>query len=295
MDIKLTLDIGGSKTRGYIFENGGKIGFEIFGGFGIAEDKNGVCKPLVKALKKQFGRGRYAVNAVAINLGGKNKEQIKRSAEAAFPKANVVIYRESEGALALEILRLYQADILVMAGTGCISFAKNDEKSIVYGGWGKDFSDEGSGYYIGSLAIRRALKELDSQKQEFSLLAKEVTGETQPFPFQSVQAYSTARDLVRSRLPKTREGVAAITKTVVKCAEKGCGVALEILKENALEIKKTIELLGRKIGKKNPKVVINGGIVNTKSFWEDCLRGIGEIVYITDGIDRALEKIVESM
>ena len=172
---------------------------------------------------------------------------------------------------------------------------KNEEKSIVYGGWGKDFSDEGSGYYIGSLAIRRALKELDGEKKELSMLTKELTGEEKAFNFSSVGGYPTARDLVRSRLPKTREGVAALTKTVAKCAEKGCAVSLEILKENASEIKKTVELLARKIGKEKPRVVINGGIVNTKSLWEDCLQDIGEIIYIHDGIDSALKTIVESM
>ena len=64
---KVTIDIGGSKARVYCMENKGVESFEIFGGFGIAEDKNGVCKPLVRALKKEFGRGRYLSKASLSN------------------------------------------------------------------------------------------------------------------------------------------------------------------------------------------------------------------------------------
>lgn len=293
--IQVTLDIGGSKVRGYSFEKDTKNGFEIIGGFGLAEDKKGVNKQLIKALKAQFGRGRYKVETAAINLGGRNKGQILRSVQATFPNAKIKVYREAEGEIALKILQLYQADILVMAGTGCISFAKNEKKGIVYGGWGKDFSDEGSGYYIGALAMRHVLKELDGYTSPFSLLTQELTGEKKPFDFQTVQEYPVARDLIWSRLPKTREGVAAITKTVVKCAENGCKVSREILKENALAIKNTIEFLAKRIGKENPKVVINGGISNTKSLWESYLQDIDNIIYINDGIDSALKSMAENI
>ena len=143
--------------------------------------------------------------------------------------------------------------------------------------------------------MRHVLKELDGYTSPFSLLTQELTGEKKPFDFQAVQEYPVARDLIWSRLPKTREGVAAITKTVVKCAENGCKVSREILKENALAIKNTIEILAKRIGKENPKVVINGGISNTKSLWESYLQDIDNIIYINDGIDSALKSMAENI
>ena len=158
--MRVTLDIGGSKTRGCVYDKEMQ-GFSIIGGFGLATDSEECLLALLEALEKQFEGSRYEVNAVAVNLGGKNKYQIKRTVKAAFPNAKVVVYRESEGDIAIKILQLYNADVLVMAGTGCIAFAKNGNNSIVLGGWGRDIGDEGSGYYIGNLAIKLALKEMD--------------------------------------------------------------------------------------------------------------------------------------
>ena len=100
---------------------------------------------------------------------------------------------------------------------------------------------------------------------------------------------------MRSRLPKKREEIAAITKMVVECAEQGCGVSIEILKENALEIRKTIERLAEKIEKVNPKIVINGGITHSKALWESALQGVGVLQYTNDAIDMALKEIAENI
>ena len=292
---RLTLDIGGTKTRGYIYEGAEKTGFEILGGFGVSYDPDGICSPLCDALKKQFEGGRYALNAIAVNLGGKNKGQIARSVQAVFPNVNVAVYRESEGDVALEILKTHQADVLVMAGTGCIVFASAGEKSLVLGGWGKDIGYEGSGYFIGNLAIKRGLKELDGESGELSLLTKTIFGFEKPFDFGTIGEYPQARDLARARMPKTREDVAALTKPIAACAEQGCKTAQEILKENGKEIDRLIALAARRMGKQNVKAVINGGITNCKRFWEDMITSANEAVFINDGIDKALKNIAEKM
>ena len=166
---------------------------------------------------------------------------------------------------------------------------------MVVGGWGRDIGDEGSGYSIGIMAINRALKELDSGKQDLSILTKELLPFKTPFNFKDISEYAQKRDFARSCLPKTRQEIAVIAKTVANCAEKGCQLSQEILKENGKEIAKWIELLAKRLEVENPKVVINGGITNTKKFWEEEIRGVREVIFTNDGIDFALKNIVERL
>ena len=294
--MRVTLDIGGSKTRGYVYDKEMQS-FSIVGGFGLATDSDECLSALIEALEKQFDGGRYEVKAVAVNLGGKNKHQIKRTVEAAFPNAKVVVYRESEGDIAIKILQLYNADVLVMAGTGCIAFAKNGKDSIVLGGWGRDISDEGSGYYIGSLAIRLALKEMDGAcgTNDLSPFTKRLFGVEKPFEYLSAFEYSGARDGIREKLPKTRDGIAALTRMVAECAEAGCALSKKVLAENGGAIGELIATAANRLHIAHPRVVINGGITNFKTLWEKELSNEYEVKYCNDAIDKALKTIVEEL
>jgi N-acetylglucosamine kinase-like BadF-type ATPase len=52
--------------------------------------------------------------------------------------------------------------IAVIAGTGSVAFGRNAEgETQLCGGWGYLLGDEGSGYYVGHLAIWRALNKLE--------------------------------------------------------------------------------------------------------------------------------------
>jgi N-acetylglucosamine kinase-like BadF-type ATPase len=56
-----------------------------------------------------------------------------------------------------------QPGLLLISGTGSIAIGRRlDGTMIRVGGWGPAFSDEGSGFWIGSEALRRALRASDS-------------------------------------------------------------------------------------------------------------------------------------
>ena len=300
--MKLTLDIGGSKTRAFLYAEDTIEKFEICGGFGKAEDSDSIETELFGALKEKLGNACGQITAVAVNLGGKNKRQIVYTVSALFPNTRVFAHRESEGVLARRIMQTHNANVLIMAGTGCIVFAQTEHGSRVLGGWGKDYGDDGSGYSVGIKAVRYGLKDLDSGKRETSLLTKTLFGVDVPFHFHNISDYAAARDAARDKIPKTREGIAALTKTVVACAKQGCPLAQQVLNEMGEDL---ADLLLRAVSASEihaPSVVINGGVTNFYPLWQDAfdatLKTSGKtarVICINDGIDKALQEIVKEL
>lgn len=300
--MKLTLDIGGSKTRGFLYTANANEKIEIQGGFGKAEDCDCVDRDLLRSLQSVLSDKAEQIEAVAVNLGGKNKAQIIKTVSALCPTAHISVHRESEGILARRILQMHAANVLVMAGTGCIVFSQSEQGSRVLGGWGKDYGDEGSGYSLGIRAVRAALKDLDSGAEKTALLTQTLFGVTVPFRFRNIDEYAAARDAARSKIPKTRDGVAALTKTVVSCAEQGCALSIRLLDETGAELADLVTSTVRASNIQTPSVIINGGVTNFYPLWKEAfwnrvrqLEKAVSLVCINDGIDKALQQTVEEL
>ena len=292
--MKIGFDIGGSKTKVLVLDGEWQT-YTIVGSFGTASDSDDIIDELLDGIK------RLDLNAhpekIIVNLGGKNKRQIRNTILSAFPDADVEIYRESEGDIALGMMRAFGADIVVMAGTGTIAFGDGvGGKRCVLDGWGQDIGDRGSGYYLGMSAIQRTLMELDSAADSLTPLAKRISHRDTPFAFSEMKEYTAARDAVRSVLPKSRGDIAALARDVVELAREGCPLSLELVRSVGAELANTVVMVARKIESKSPAVVINGGITGFSDLWVDELRRVaGESItlsalYITnEGIENALK------
>jgi N-acetylglucosamine kinase-like BadF-type ATPase len=70
----------------------------------------------------------------------------------------------SDAAIALAAAVRDAPGIIVIAGTGSIAFARDDQgKLLRAGGWGVPFDDQGSGYYLGRKAVGAALEAFDGR------------------------------------------------------------------------------------------------------------------------------------
>ncbi len=299
-DRGLTADIGGSKARiVYYQQTGKKEVFEISGSYGRAEESDFPLTDLAKALSG-LPVPHCEIGEIAVNLGGKNKRQVAMTLSAAFPRAKVSVWRESEGAAALRMMSLFECNVVVMAGTGCIALAKSGETESVVGGWGKDIGDQGSGYSIGLAAIQGALRELDGTAKNCSLTTREITGCANPLQG-SVSEFVSLRDGIRARLPRAREEIAALTRTVVNCAERGCPSAKKILRDCGREIGGIAAMAARKAGIKVARVLINGGLTLFNEWWKQAYEAavtkicVENTFFINDGIDIALKDMLSSL
>jgi N-acetylglucosamine kinase-like BadF-type ATPase len=273
--MKIGLDIGGSKTvileyRGY----GDFTSRTVRGAFGLAEDSCEVLSELALALSSVSSP--REVDRVVVNLGGKNTEQIRNTVKQVFPNAEIELYRESEGVTSLYMMRAFDANIVVMAGTGCIAFGENGDKRCVVGGWGKEIGDRGCGYSLGMSAIQATLLQLDSNLPELSPIAKKISGRETPFSFTDITEYAKVRDAVRARLPKTRAEVAALVPEIVESARLGCPLAQSLIERAGAEIADGVISAARKIDTKEVRVVVNGGMTAFSELWYDAF--VGRIV-----------------
>ena len=298
----LAIDIGGSKTRLAVF-NDGVIYFEIcIGGIGFATESEEDLPEYREALEKIKESNR--IRAVAVNLGGKNVGQIKRITNAVFPDTPCEVYRESEGDAPLEFSAMHNGDVALLAGTGAIAVCGSLDNRCILGGWGANIGDGGSGYDIGIKAIRAALAALDGTKP-LTPLQREITGHTLPFSTcRDPKELCELRDSVRKKLNYTdRKSVASLTKVVSKHAERGEADAKMIIDLAAHELGElVVSALDKLEEKKAYTVCVTGGLLNIESLW----RGEFEktvkqkypntnFVYEKDGIMQGTMKLAEKL
>ena len=297
----LTMDSGGSKTKLALYSIGGDLICErIAQGFGTATDGENVL-PEALAVLSDFCEG-YCVSPVICNLGGKNKKQMAITLKAAFPDAEINVFRESEGTIGLALCEKYSSDVVLMAGTGSIAIAKIGEKAVVCGGWGANISDKGSGYQLGLDAIRLALEELDGT-EALSVLAKSLTGIGEAPGIMTAAEYCAFRDSIRKTLaPFDRAHIASFAKKVYECALQGDKSAITLYERTGFDLADIVISAAKKgeIGLRG--VVVNGGMVNAKKFWQSSFEsrlfnayGKIKIHYLTSGIDDAMCDMAKRM
>jgi N-acetylglucosamine kinase-like BadF-type ATPase len=112
--------------------------------------------------------------------------------------------------------------VLVIAGTGssCLGIAA-DRRRVKIGGWGPIYGDEGSGYYIGRMALNAAAKAYDGYGSPTSLV--DYISEAM-----EISDFHESLDCVYRRGFSTGQ-IAELTEAVVRAAAAGDTVANSIL------------------------------------------------------------------
>jgi glucosamine kinase len=131
--------------------------------------------------------------------------------------------------------------ILQIAGTGsnCIGRAPDGGRESA-GGWSSRLGDEGSGYWIGLHAVRRALKALDREEPTRIL---EVVGE--------IWGTKSIDELVNLGDSTPGPDFAALAPAISELAEAGDAVALGVLKQAAADLVDSVLLVRSKLRRKH--------------------------------------------
>ena len=275
----LAIDSGGSKTHIRISDNTGNMLYESYcAGIGKAVDNK--CEELpefkndVSDSVKRSGLNYEDIKAVVVNLGGKNIVQTENNLRGIFPLCPIRVYRESSSEVSIQFGKEAKASAVLLAGTGSICIAFNENTVYTAGGWGQDIGDDGSGYWIGLEAVRRSLMELDDVKP-LSMLAQTITGQQTPLSAEKEpEVLMEKRDNVRTMLnPRTRSHIASYSKSVCQCAENGDAVAIEILnKAGYLLAELAVKTIKKVFSEQPGHLIISGGLINCITFWEDAFK-----------------------
>jgi N-acetylglucosamine kinase-like BadF-type ATPase len=131
--------------------------------------------------------------------------------------------------------------ILQIAGTGsnCIGRSPDGGRESA-GGWSSRLGDEGSGYWIGLHAVRRALRAYDHEEPTRIL---ETVG--------SIWGTKTLEELVNLGDSTPGPDFAALAPAVNKLAEDGDGVACAVLKQAADDLVDSVLLVRSKLRRKH--------------------------------------------
>ena len=131
--------------------------------------------------------------------------------------------------------------ILQIAGTGsnCIGRAPDGARECA-GGWSSRLGDEGSGYWIGLHAVRRALKAYDREEPTRIL---ETVG--------AIWGTSSLDELINVGDGTPSPDFAALAPVINQLAEEGDAVAIGVLKQAAADLVDSVLLVRSKLRRKH--------------------------------------------
>ena len=244
MSAVLGIDGGGTRTRASIVDGERVLAFGENGSIKRLRVGAEVAESNLRALLKDvFAKaGIRGVKAASAGVASATMPGVKEWITAVFDDFGV----ERSEVVGDEVIALDGAfkggpGILQIAGTGsnCIGRSPDGGRESA-GGWSSRLGDEGSGYWIGLHAVRRALNAYDREEPTRIL---EVVG--------GIWGTRTIEELVNMGDSTPGPDFAALAPAISKLAEEGDEVALGVLKQAAMDLVESVLLVRTKLRRKH--------------------------------------------
>jgi N-acetylglucosamine kinase len=244
----LGIDAGGTKTVCLLADDQGQIVAEArkSGANLQAVGELEVEKVLHEVMEEALGDRAIVPAAICLGIAGVDRADDSATVRGIMRrigyKARVVVVNDA--LVALEAGAPGQPGIVVVSGTGSISYGRNAKgEAARSGGWGYVLGDEGSGYWIGRAALRAVLREADRRGPVTAL------SEMLLEHFGVSQAQELIHQVYNTSLKPTAIG--ALAKCVQSAFSQGDPVAIGILRGAAneleafaLSVARRLELVG---------------------------------------------------
>lgn len=260
----IAIDGGGTHTRGALFQHEvikavSKSGTTRIGTVGVGEACERTLNVIID-LCAQADVEHHEIDALVIGLAGVWLEEEKlRAAHLLktlgrghnFEFNDLIVTSDAE--IALEGALGGEDGIITIVGTGSIGLAKVDGRLERCGGWGIELDDEGSGAWIGREALTQVVRAIDGRGEPTSLV--DVVDNLYP---------TISIEKPRTIVKAYNEGgfkYQMLTPSVMKCAEEGDKIALDIIQRSAKHLVELPQALKKHYKGKIP-VVLMGGIID---------------------------------
>jgi N-acetylglucosamine kinase-like BadF-type ATPase len=266
MDCYLGIDGGGTRTVAWLADGDGKV---------LARAESGPSNPLkvgfraaerelLRAFRSCLREAGFsqatarasrppAVRAVCAGIAGVDRRTVHRPL-LAWMRRHMPARRHLltfDAVIALAAAVRDAPGIIVIAGTGSIAFARDDQAKLLRaGGWGIPFDDRGSGYDLGRKAVAAALEAFDGRGPHTILMD------------------SICRHLALRSIPEIvsrqleQQQVAALFPLVMDAARKGDLVARHLCDDAARDLAGLAAALLQRAGwtRRPMPVVTTGGV-----------------------------------
>jgi N-acetylglucosamine kinase len=229
----LGIDVGGSKTVCLLADDSGAViaearaeGANLQGAGELALEK-----VLHTVMEDTLDRTRVVPSAICLGIAGVDRaadEAVVRSIMSRIGyKAQILVVNDA--LIALQAGVGEAPGIVIVSGTGSIAYGRNARgEASRAGGWGYVLGDEGSGYWIGRMALRAVVRHADGRGRPTSLTPRLLDH------FGVQRAAELIHRVYDEDLPP--RSIAAVAKYVQRAREEDDAVAAGILNTAADEL-----------------------------------------------------------
>jgi len=229
----LGIDVGGTKTVCLLGDDDGRIVSAARGpGANLqAVGELQLEKVLHTVMEETMGQQSIIPSAICLGIAGVDRPEDAKVVRGIMGrigyKARVLVVNDA--LIALQAGIGAAPGIVIVAGTGSIAYGCDGHGSAARaGGWGYVLGDEGSGYWMGRLALRAIVRETDGRGPRTSLTPRVLRHFRVERPAELLQ--TVYHDDFK---PAT---VAALAALVQQARDEGDGVATAILDRGAQEL-----------------------------------------------------------
>lgn len=251
----LGIDAGGTRTTCLLVDESGNVIGEARGA-GANLQSAGELE-VEKVLHDLVGRalGSHPQPAtICLGMAGVDRPgeaaTIRQILERIGHRAQVLVVNDA--LIALEAGIPGGAGTVVIGGTGSIAYGRDTHgRAARSGGWGHVLGDEGSGYWLGRLALRAVVRAADGRAGATAMTGPVLRhfGATRP------------QELVRHIYVAGARpsAIAALAKIVGAAAEAGDAVASELVSLGARELAMAAASVATRLGIEREPIVLSGG------------------------------------
>jgi glucosamine kinase len=263
------IDGGGTHTRGVLYREGKiaaetKSGTTRIGAVGVGESCERTLNVIIE-LCSRAGIESTELDAVIVGLAGVWLEEEKKRSHhllKTLARGQDVVLNDllvtSDAELAIEGAFGGGNGVILITGTGSIALARLGKNKLQRcGGWGIELDDEGSGAWIGREGLTAVVRALDGRGRDTKIT--EIIGDLYP-----TIDIKVPRTIVKAYAERTFE-YHMISPHVMKCADEGDEVCLEIINRASFHLMELLEVLQAGFKTKTVPVALMGGIIDAKT------------------------------
>jgi N-acetylglucosamine kinase-like BadF-type ATPase len=255
----LGIDAGGTKTVCYLADgNGSILGEARTGGANLqTEGELNVEKTLHSVMDQALGEREREIDSICLGMAGVDREAdgavVRGIMRRIGARSRVVVVNDALVALVAGVGEA--PGVVVICGTGSIAYGRNARNQAARaGGWGHILGDEGSGYWIGRLALRAVARAADGRGPATGLTPR------------VLNHFAVARptDLVAEIYERQvrHHALAQLARVVQQARDEGDEVATQILEQAAHELMRSTRSVVERLQMQGEAIqfVLAGGV-----------------------------------
>jgi N-acetylglucosamine kinase-like BadF-type ATPase len=176
--------------------------------------------------------------------------------------------------------------VALIAGTGAVAFASNTiDRTIVVGGWGYWFGDEGSAFWLGQAALRAVSQDSDGRGPATSLTSQILNRLNVSEPRDMLTALSSRGDV--------RHAIAELAELVTVAADEGDSVARHIANQAATQLAALVQSAAKQTELGNKfSLALAGGVLTRSTLIRESLNSqLAKANVISDSIEIVSEPV----